>query len=88
MTLQSIRRITDGIGDVVDNFREVSGSVRHIGKNIEQATYAVRHAAFSSISQTRGIKAGIRTGVRYFVMNALPKHGVYKKQEALYETTG
>ncbi len=54
-----------------------------MGDNIEHATYAVRHAVGSSISETRGMKAGIRAGVGYFVKNAWPKRGIYKKQEEI-----
>ena len=77
------------MGTVTDDFKEVSGSVKRVGENIEyvskrmgesieQVSNAVRHAADSSIGETRGITAGIKAGVGYFVKNAWPKRGMQR----------
>ena len=73
VTLQSIRKVTDDVGIVTDDIKDMSGSVKRIGENIEEVSRAVKQTAATSLSETRGIKAGIKAGVGYFIRNACPR---------------
>jgi uncharacterized protein YoxC len=74
-TLKSVRKVTDDVGTLTDDIRHISGSVRNIGETMDQVSYAVKSAADASISETRGLKAGIRAGVSYFLRNVCARGG-------------
>jgi hypothetical protein len=60
---------------LTDDIRYLSGSVRSVGEAVEQVSFAVKNAAQASVSETQGLKAGIKAGIGYFLRNVCAKGG-------------
>jgi uncharacterized protein YoxC len=70
LTIMSIRKITDDVGSVSE---DLSGSVKEIILNVKNASEAISCAAIRSGRQVSGMKAGVKTGLVYFLSNIFVK---------------
>ena len=73
LTILSVRKITDDIGTVSEDMKDLSGSVREISLHVRSTSEAINRAAVHSTQQISGLKAGIKAGFLYFVNNMIAK---------------
>lgn len=74
-TLKSIRNISDDIDDVTSDIKIFSGSVRDVGKNINNLNNLIEDVASSATVKASGLKVGIRTALEVLLNNLFSKKG-------------
>lgn len=62
-TLASIRTVADNAGDITDDIKVLSGSVREFGENITNISRSVDRITANTAGQISGLKAGINAAL-------------------------
>jgi uncharacterized protein YoxC len=74
-TLKSMRNISDDINDVTADIKIFSGSVRDVGKNINNLSNLIEDVASSATVKASGLKVGISTALGVLLNNLFSKKG-------------
>jgi uncharacterized protein YoxC len=72
-TLKSARVISDDVGGITSDIREVSRSVVEIGHKVSAINGLLETAGSSVTLRAAGLKAGIRAAIEYLVKNLIRK---------------
>ena len=74
-TVQKLDRVTSDIGAVTDDVRVFSGSIRRVGRSVEELSGVVSVASSGFGAALPAMKIGIGAGMTYLARNLFRKGG-------------
>ncbi len=74
-TVQKLDRVTSDIGAVTDDVRVFSGSIRRVGRSVEELSGLASGASFGFGGGLAALQVGIGTGLTYLARNLFRKGG-------------
>jgi uncharacterized protein YoxC len=74
-TVQKLDRVTSDIGAVTDDVRVFSGSIRRVGRRVEEVSGLVSGASFGVGAGLSALQVGIGAGLTYLARNLFRKGG-------------
>jgi uncharacterized protein YoxC len=74
-TLENLDRISSDISTVTDDVRVFSGSIRQVGRDVQELSGLINALGGGIGTKIAGLRAGIGTGVGYLARNLFKKKG-------------
>jgi len=75
-TLANLDRITADVSTVTDDVRVFSGSLRQVGKDVQELSGLLSALGGGFGARVHGLRAGINAGLGYLTKNMLKRGGV------------
>lgn len=72
-TVQKLDRVTSNIGAVTDDVRVFSGSIRRVGRSVEELSSLASVAGLGFGSALPALTVGVKTGLTYLTKNLFRK---------------
>lgn len=79
LSLRSMRRITDDVGAVTENVRDLSEAMREVSLNVRALGAVVGNVGEGLSLRTAGVKAGVRTALGVLINQMRERRSDYER---------
>lgn len=69
LTLKGLRNITDNVTIVTEDVKELSGSVRDVGRNVRRVSDVIDGFSALTVARASGLRAGISAAAEVLLKN-------------------